>query len=622
MKKAIIVLSVLFLFFNQLQAKKITGTEAANIATNIILEKSDVKLMSIEIEEILLQKYENTDVYFIVKFQKPVAFVIVSAHNTVLPILAYSFEGQYKDANQPPQFVAWMNHYAKEIKYAVQNEIKTTASISNEWKKYNCDSRSFRAIKDEKIVEPLLGDIIWNQGAGWNDECPEDPEGSGGHVYAGCVATAAGMVMKYWNYPAQGVGTHGYNSAYGYLEANFGETEYHFENMSNTESTYEAALLLYHIGIGVEMSYSPNGSGAYTSDAVEVLNEHFKYSNSYIFDAKENYTEEVWIEMLKNNLDYGLPLIYRGYGEAGGHAFCCDGYDNEELFHFNWGWSGSYNGYFEISNLNPASYTFSDDCGAGFGVVPAREELAMPQNIEIERPNYDQVIINWEAPATKNLVGYVIYKNGLIVSELDASATSYAETSTEEATYFYGVKAVYDNPVGESDCEIFEVSTSSVCDISFHVTDATNENPIYPATVIFDGETATTGFSGMAYFSDLPWDTEQHSYSVEADNYESAEGTTDLQGSHQVEVFLTPLVNIEEINSSVSIFPNPTTGKITISNYEKISITITDINGKIIFEEIADKQNYSLNLGNNNPGVYFIQIRAGQNIINRKIVLL
>lgn len=37
------------------------------------------------------------------------------------------------------------------------------------------------------------------------------------------------------------------------------------------------------------------------------------------------------------------------------HAFVCDGYDGQGLFHFNWGWDGKADGYFAIDFLNPAA---------------------------------------------------------------------------------------------------------------------------------------------------------------------------------------------------------------------------------------------------------------------------
>ncbi|MDR3047288.1 MAG: C10 family peptidase [Bacteroidales bacterium] len=32
-----------------------------------------------------------------------------------------------------------------------------------------------------------------------------------------------------------------------------------------------------------------------------------------------------------------LPVYYSGRKSSGGHAFVCDGYDAENLFHFNFG---------------------------------------------------------------------------------------------------------------------------------------------------------------------------------------------------------------------------------------------------------------------------------------------
>lgn len=64
--------------------------------------------------------------------------------------------------------------------------------------------------------------------------------------------------------------------------------------------------------------------------------------------------------MIREELDARFPLIYDGQStKDGGHAFVCDGYDANGLFHINWGWGGSSNGYFQLSVL--------DDNGDGIG---------------------------------------------------------------------------------------------------------------------------------------------------------------------------------------------------------------------------------------------------------------
>ena len=78
----------------------------------------------------------------------------------------------------------------------------------------------------------------------------------------------------------------------------------------------------------------------------------------------------------KNELDEGRPLIYKGYTEdlGAGHAFVINGYD-EDYFHLNWGWSGSYNGWYLISNLSPGGYNFSTWQGAIINLYPEIEQI-------------------------------------------------------------------------------------------------------------------------------------------------------------------------------------------------------------------------------------------------------
>jgi hypothetical protein len=78
--------------------------------------------------------------------------------------------------------------------------------------------------------------------------------------------------------------------------------------------------------------------------------------------------------MLKEELDAGHPVAYRGQGDDGGHAYLCDGYqitDSQTYFHINWGWGGSYDGWFLLSALSPSEdVDFSDVQGAVFGIRP------------------------------------------------------------------------------------------------------------------------------------------------------------------------------------------------------------------------------------------------------------
>ncbi|NTW25637.1 MAG: T9SS type A sorting domain-containing protein, partial [Lentimicrobium sp.] len=86
-------------------------------------------------------------------------------------------------------------------------------------------------------------------------------------------------------------------------------------------------------------------------------------------EYKDEYSDSEWAALLMQNLDNGWPMYYHGFG-SGGHAFNVDGYQGTDYFHFNWGWSGSYNGYFYLNNLNPGGNNFTEGQGAIVNFIP------------------------------------------------------------------------------------------------------------------------------------------------------------------------------------------------------------------------------------------------------------
>jgi hypothetical protein len=123
------------------------------------------------------------------------------------------------------------------------------------------------------------------------------------------------------------------------------------------------ATLMKDVGVSVEMSYgvaAEGGSSAYVISAASQSEHCSEYALKTYFGYKEvkgvqrdAYTASDWINLLKNELAHGQPILYAGFGGGGGHAFVCDGYDQNNLFHMNWGWGGYYDGFFALSALNP-----------------------------------------------------------------------------------------------------------------------------------------------------------------------------------------------------------------------------------------------------------------------------
>lgn len=315
----------------------------------------------------------TTQIYL---FQFKDGFVATSADDAAVPILGYGFNTVITEMNANPAFRDYLKTMQEEIEEIVADNLSNTetaarwqAVLNNEIPRNNLRS-----------VSPLIT-TRWNQDWPYNNDCPVDAAGPGGHVYAGCVATAMGQVMKYWNWPITGTGSHTYYATgYGSQTANFGNTTYLWAEMPNSVHSLNPAVakLLYHCGVAVDMMYAPDGSGAYSASVPTAWSQYFRYSPTVQQKLKRNYSNANWEQLLRNELDAARPMYYSGSGSAGGHAFNCDGYQGTNYFHFNWGWGGAYDGYFYVSNLNPGS-TFNNNQGAIINAFPLNYSIAAIQ---------------------------------------------------------------------------------------------------------------------------------------------------------------------------------------------------------------------------------------------------
>ncbi|HPE86086.1 MAG TPA: C10 family peptidase [Bacteroidales bacterium] len=288
---------------------------------------------------------------------KPKGFIVIAATQNVIPVLAYSYQDNHTGQEVPQGFQFWMNMYSEMIIEAIKKQLPPTPEITEQWNQWLSGERWKE--KHIRSTGPLLTST-WNQNRYYNYLCPEDPAGPDGKCYAGCVASAMGQLMFYYRWPITGVGSYSYvHPEYGTLSADYENTTYAWDAMEDHLSNPNLAVaeLLYHAGVGVNMDYGPNGSGMYNHSADYVLRTYFKYTaeTDYIF---KDSTTLAWDSILLDNLNHRRPLYYAGWTadsliNISGHAFVCDGYETEEYFHFNWGWGGSYDGYFYIDNLNP-----------------------------------------------------------------------------------------------------------------------------------------------------------------------------------------------------------------------------------------------------------------------------
>lgn len=356
---------------------------------------------------------------YVFDIAKGKAFVIVAADDRVLPILGYSAANGLVAADLPSHVREWLADYAVQIDYAVAHDLAATPEAVSQWSML-LRNQVLEAFAPNHPVNASMQPMLtttWNQSPRYNDLCPFDASQNARSV-TGCVATAMSQVMRYWSYPAQGVGSHSYtHSTYGSLSANFGATSYDWANMpaslsaSSTQQQISAvATLCYHAGVAVNMDYSPSGSGASTigsgNTAENALRTYFDYSSSLHGMYKSSVSSDsAWVALCKADLSAGRPLIYRGSGSSGGHCWVCDGFNAADYLHFNWGWGGSSDGYFPVSSLSPG-YDFTTSQGAIFGIEPSFTSGAAVRNMALDGVSSQSATIRWTDPNVPHATRY------------------------------------------------------------------------------------------------------------------------------------------------------------------------------------------------------------------------
>ncbi len=395
-----------------------------------------------ETEFIDLSRNTDYDNFYI--FTTENSFVIVSADDRAKPILAYSNEFPFVTENMPDNISYWLNSLEDEIQYAIDNDVKASKEIESEWD--NLKKGVKPQPKNTVIVEPLIK-TRWKQTTPFNDMCPTDS--SGDRAIAGCVAIAMAQVMRYWEWPHKGEGSHSYHlNSYGTIEADFSSTIYDWDNMlvepdiTCTQEEQDAvATLAYHCGVSIEMYYGPNSSSAHTDDIPYALETYFGYSHNMQHAYKEDYSDSEWITLLKAELDAKRPVLYSGkYKEVGGggHSFVCDGYDENDYFHFNWGWGGTHDGYFAIGALNPGSIIVNCHNYMALGVEPGDVPIDAPSDVTTEVNGHD-VTISWAPEADAH--HYKLYRNGFVIND-NITTNSFTDTYLAYGSYEYLVRSV------------------------------------------------------------------------------------------------------------------------------------------------------------------------------------
>ena len=268
-------------------------------------------------------------------------YVIVSGDDQAPAVLGYSDKGTF-DSNQVPEAMQeLLDSYAEQMIALSQG------------------GKAERLLSAGPAIAPLLT-CEWSQNNPYNIMLPYV---NGRHSVAGCVATAMAQVMYYYKWPERPTAPiPAYTTTSVHINMpelpivnfdwNLMQDTYMSDDTTSAAALAAARLTLY-CAQSVEMDYLGGAAGATSTRIPMMLSTYFDYEPSAHSIGRDNYSSQEWAEALYNELASGRPVIYSGSKKTGAHAFICDGYDGNGMYHINWGWNGLSNGYFLLNVLNP-----------------------------------------------------------------------------------------------------------------------------------------------------------------------------------------------------------------------------------------------------------------------------
>lgn len=322
-------------------------------------------------------------------------FAVVAADDAVQAILGYS-DATFTSAEANPNFAWWLNMTDE----AVMAHAKAGTT-----------PRKTPLPADLGFKEniPALCQSRWGQDAPYNNMCPTATDGT--RTLTGCAATSTAQVLYYHRAPGHGSGSHtiyypANNTSGVKISVDFGESSYDWNAMLDSyasgyssEEGDAVALIMRDLGVAFDMEYGSDaegGSGALHSTVAVGLQRYFGIQDAK-YVVRADYSEEEWMRIVYDQINRQQPIVYGGFDRSmGGHSFVLDGYDAQGNVHVNWGWDGSYDGYYDIAILDPSGYRFENNQEAVINILPDKTTATKSDTVTVGLPGALASLIDTE----------------------------------------------------------------------------------------------------------------------------------------------------------------------------------------------------------------------------------
>lgn len=441
MKKIVLIISLSLLGI-ALYAGPVTPEKALQVASKVFASGPSTKAADASSLQIVWDgEFEPTtkaaqDPAFYVVSRPEGGFVIVSGDDNMQPVLAFSFENEFKVEGMPSNVRWWM----EELKGYARSAVSPTPEILEAWDAF-AETKAVIPTDDIVTTSEFKGSRtnLWNQNGPANLFTPTVMGQS--KSVCGCVPLALAEIMAWFGtsnktpFPAAEIAAYTYNAS-GYpnwpIDAHDLTTNHDWASLKalsayadfisapteqDSDLGTDLGHLVYDIGTILQVEYNESLSAAGGTSGnlgqLERLTSYMYYNKAALPKRRENYTSSEWITMLVAEIAQH-PVYYTGQdtNDGGGHAFVADGYatttTGKRVIHFNFGWGGTCNGYYDcLTDVQTTNHdlNFFMENSALFGFVPDTEG----STTSIKKLGY--------SPSFNGTVGGVSLKEGSSVTD-------------------------------------------------------------------------------------------------------------------------------------------------------------------------------------------------------------
>jgi len=303
----------------------------------------------------------------------PTGYVIVGADDQLPPVIAYSYTNLCRDDRYDRNIL--FDLVKRDVIARLANASRIPEGIKTkyevEWHEYI--TGDFVTLAPAVFEQwppagstPTGGWLMenWSQGSPYNTYCPMD-NNAGQRSVAGCPAVAMAAIL---NFQEKINGTrfddgddyyHNFYESYWIDDdhvahdfPSWPELNVYLDTLENhygqsiPPTSSDKAALVFASGVACHQVYSASISGTYGITQAATAYQRFDF-----VDAELLYDSSAYLfERLSQNMKNAMPA-HMGIVDSGpnyGHNIVVDGYNTDSFYHFNFGWSGSWNGWYQF----------------------------------------------------------------------------------------------------------------------------------------------------------------------------------------------------------------------------------------------------------------------------------